>query len=136
MFATLKDRAVLDILRRARALITDPQHWTTRYTARDREGDPTSEWTDDAVSFCAIGAINRCSESTGASCAADYARAAVDALHALPVSDPYPITLVNDHHGHAVVLQRFDIAIAHLELELGLAAVPPVTPIRELCEVG
>jgi hypothetical protein len=134
-------RRVLDVLRLARALITNPAHWTTRHTARDRNGEPVHEWSLEAVSFCAIGAINRAAyEYFGApghhfEVEGAWARAAVIALAGN--DDHCILTLINDHRGHAVILDYFDRTIARLEgREVGIH--PPV-PVREsepeLCEV-
>ena len=47
-----------DILIDARALIAIPQAWTQGTGARDADGEPIGVEHDDAVSWCATGAIN------------------------------------------------------------------------------
>lgn len=50
----LSDEAVLTL---AQELIRDPLKWTQNTLARDRDGHSVEPYGDDAVSFCAAGAI-------------------------------------------------------------------------------
>lgn len=44
---------------RAAGLIATPEHWTQEALARDASGRPVSELSEDAVRFCAAGAVVR-----------------------------------------------------------------------------
>ncbi len=49
-----------DVLLAARALIEDPEHWTTGTFARDSQGgDPVEPYSPKATCFCAAGAALR-----------------------------------------------------------------------------
>lgn len=47
----------LSYLRKARGLISDPDHWTRYQLARDAKGEPTSPEDESATCWCAQGAI-------------------------------------------------------------------------------
>ena len=47
-----------DLLIEARALIAKPEAWTQGTGARDADGKPIAVEHDDAISWCATGAIN------------------------------------------------------------------------------
>lgn len=49
----------LAALTKAQDLIRDPDHWTQRSYARDRTGNDTPVWSDDAHCFCTLGALRR-----------------------------------------------------------------------------
>ena len=55
MSKTLK----LQVLITARALIAEKKHWTHEAFARDKHGRHVDPIADDAVRFCAVGAIMR-----------------------------------------------------------------------------
>lgn len=54
--ATAEARA---IIARAAELIATPDRWTQEVLARDASGQPVSELSEDAVRFCAAGAVVR-----------------------------------------------------------------------------
>ena len=47
----------IEVLRRARDLITDPNHWVTRYYAATHDGKMVDVVDPRAERFCAIGAV-------------------------------------------------------------------------------
>lgn len=102
----------LEVLKAARAKITDPLCWTQEWFAkrideegRERETDSTSSF---AVCWCSSGAI----------------RAVLNADNFSSISDDYAIPFgfdtlgdleeFNDSHTHPQVLAAFDAAIAKL----------------------
>lgn len=48
---------VLEALQGARELIATPDKWTQGHIARDKDGEPCDVLSEDAVCFCAIGAL-------------------------------------------------------------------------------
>ena len=48
-----------DLLVEARTLIARPEAWTQGAGARDADGEPVGVEHEDAVSWCATGALNR-----------------------------------------------------------------------------
>ena len=48
---------VLEILKKARELLSDPARWTKRSWARDIYGRPRSYDEPDAACFCSVGAV-------------------------------------------------------------------------------
>lgn len=47
------------LLKRARALIEDPKHWTQGAYARNKSGKPVDADSPAAERFCALGALDR-----------------------------------------------------------------------------
>ena len=98
-------------LREARALIEDPERWTTREYARDAEGGALDDGAEPAaVCWCAVGALDRVTGEP------------VDLLHdpayrLLAKVASYEVTRTNDRHGHAAVLRMYDRAIELAEAE-------------------
>ena len=98
----------LETLKAARQLITDPAKWTQGSSARTSNGVPISTFADDAVCWCALGAIGRSNIVDEVS---NY-RAHQAMLKQLGGS---VVSVFNDTHTHAEVLGLFDAAIAELE---------------------
>jgi hypothetical protein len=100
----------LELLKAARALISDPAHWTQRAFGRDATGRPViTGRSAQAVCWCAAGAIQHVT--------ADYRQEArvLDAL-----AGGASLGLIgdtNDWGGHPAVLALYDAAIARLESE-------------------
>lgn len=113
------------MLRTARALITDPTHWTQHSLACDRHGCAVQPHHPSAQAFCAYGALLRISFGTvpvfGTVSVPEMNPELHGALTALIESLPqqdaryHSITDIgafNDRAGHAEVLAWFDAAIA------------------------
>lgn len=119
----------LDVLQQARALISDPEHWTQGYWARRESRLGLVECVPDdpdAVCWCAAGAINKVAQ------ARMFADPAIDTLElALPLDYRHraaPIFAFNDERTHAEVLHAFDTAIARLDYAAhAKTPVPPPT---------
>jgi hypothetical protein len=98
----------LETLKAARALITDPAKWTQGAQARDKRGQPFSTHNDNAVCWCALGAIEKVADP--------YSEEAYEAAKKLrSISPNGTVSDFNDTHTHVEVLALFDAAIAELE---------------------
>ena len=125
-----------EILIEARALIARPEAWTQGTGARDTDGEPIGVEHEDAVSWCATGAIN-CAVYRHADCldlppalqrARDRAGTILtDAATRLTLGHYSETTTYNDQASHGCVLKVFDIAIAAADSPS--AGSPPGRPI-------
>lgn len=99
-----------EILEKARALITDPKHWTRGKFARDTCGSSVSVDSSTATCFCTVGAVYRVSASVtvGHHEALDLLANELDQLGRPSRSIP----TFNDSSTHEQVLALFDRAIA------------------------
>ncbi len=115
---------IIEILKAARDLISDPEHWTQHVMAKSREKMVTDALGPDAHCFCASGAIMR------QTAAPEKDRiAAIRALNAgIPASFPQEhcqmtrVIQYNDLQSHSEVMAMFDVTIeklhAHNPLQL------------------
>lgn len=98
----------LEMLVKARALISDKSKWTQVYCARDKSGVPCNIG-QNAVSWCAIGAL---AEIT-------IDRCEVTALLRLSRASYLlfnkPLINVNDELGHEAIMDVYDWAIKQLQ---------------------
>lgn len=99
----------------ARHLISDRRRWTTGFEMRNKDGYET-EYIEDAVSFCAAGAISACATTMLASNAALDALAKVINERRLSNNRfqgvPYlAVAHENDRYGYKATLEAFDEAI-------------------------
>lgn len=102
---------VVQILKEARALISDEKNWTQGAYARDTIGREVRVLGPEAMCFCALGALEKIMLG-GAMWSASYMLMKKEAGDdCLAVSD------FNDTHNHAEVLALFDRAIARAESE-------------------
>lgn len=101
----------LEILCGARELISDPERWTIGALARDCNGDPTYYKYDDAVKFCAVGAICRVNFKFGHVCS--NANNSIIELNFV-IESHFSLGDFNDTHTHTEVLSAFDRAIKSL----------------------
>jgi hypothetical protein len=99
------------ILKKAKALIADPKHWTTEAFARTARGDSVSASHPKAVCFCAVGAINRAAANT------DYYRQDAFSFLLNTTYELFDNSIVtnNDLNGFDAVHIAFDEAIARAE---------------------
>jgi hypothetical protein len=103
---------VAEILKAAKAKISDPINWMQGYYARDINGDELLGNESGAVCFCGFGAIEAV---TGiAHLGEGWPKAAENALHAAAGTN-FPC--FNDAHTHEEVLAVFDKAIELAEKE-------------------
>src|SRR5438128_2331837 len=98
-----------ELLRNARALIAAPSNWTVNCYARDAYNQKVEYHSPEAISFCALGALNRAyQEATNSCCAHPDLLSTDGVLHA-------QLGVFNDAHTHQEVLALYDRAIALAE---------------------
>lgn len=90
----------LETLKAARELISDPKRWTQKTSARDSKGRPTFADEEEAVCWCAIGALSHVNREKLITCCG-----------VLESVMPVGIATFNDSHTHEEVLALFDKAI-------------------------
>lgn len=102
----------LQILTRARKLLSNRKRWCQGASARDKRGLPTLPLSDNAVSFCAYGAIQRASDGDIGQC-----DIILDKEACRISKKKGNIASYNDARGrtHAQILALFDSAIARLK---------------------
>ncbi len=109
---------VRDTLTAARDLIADPARWTQGSYAKTKDGNTIGANCENAVCFCALGAVGRTLGMPGS--AAEYTPAGLalrDATFALTGGESYVaylndgIVRVGDLTPHQAVLKVFDLAI-------------------------
>lgn len=102
----------IEILSKAKDLISDPAKWTTGASYRDAKGRDVS-YSAKVCSFCAIGAINAIANPTASVRIWPEQEEAFTLLQRVIVanSDDGYISAFNDNHTHAEVLAMFDLAI-------------------------
>ena len=99
----------LQIVERARALITDERHWCRGELARDANGVAVCPTARIAVRRCGLGALI----SAAYQLTNDYRGAHDLAILALrPLYGSATLVHVNDMRGHAAMLALFDEATA------------------------
>jgi hypothetical protein len=113
-------KTVLDVLKKATALLSDPKKWTKGTEARSEKGNAVKPTSRNAVCFCAVGALERAAGGK-----TEVYDAAVTALNPeLPFYNGFlaskkSIEVVNDQEprGRLKVLKIFKNTIARLEKE-------------------
>lgn len=99
----------LEVLVKARELISDPSKWTTGKNARSSNRLPVHPTSDNAVCFCSYGAVSRVTGDPdlhdGDPRAIGYLDDAAEELFNKCASD------VNDDMGHECALAVYDRAI-------------------------
>jgi len=119
----------IEILKDARKRIEPSENWCVRMAAKDAMGKSCVSWKEKACRWCALGSLDKSvflftrttkkdidwfetpdTELRGA-CRTWLKRKGRNQ------TGP-SITVVNDNHGHAAILECFDIAIANLRNEL------------------
>lgn len=105
---------VSDILKKARALLSDEKKWTTGFYARDNEGNFVYASDDQAVCFCAIGAVKKVmiDEGLGDVCLEGLAVTQLDIV-TQKLFQIECVSQLNDFrdYGYNSVLHVFDAAI-------------------------
>lgn len=96
----------LEILRRAKQLISKPENWTTKKLARNPRGEACGYYKPDAVRFCAQGALLRAARELDGW--GDYAGASIILSDSTPSKNAI---ILNDQGPHEAVLAMFDRAI-------------------------
>jgi hypothetical protein len=97
----------LQVLRRAREIISDPGRWTQGTFARDEDGNSCDPRDDFACRWCALGAVTKAAVILGAD--DGIGSGAVDLLYeAQPLAT---VVAINDIQGHEAILALFDRAL-------------------------
>ena len=118
---TATDPTPRDLLVEARTLIASPEAWTQGAAARDADGEPVGVEHEDAVSWCATGALNcamyRHADSLQIPLPLERARdqagtILTDTVRALTLGHYTEATTYNDQTNHSCIVHAFDIAIA------------------------
>lgn len=101
----------VEILEKARELISDESRWTQGEYARDNRGHDVDFNDSSACKFCALGAVLA---AAGAEDDCDSVTAHADHLLAEAVGGRFinDVACFNDSHSHAEILAVFDRAIA------------------------
>ncbi|NTJ67561.1 hypothetical protein G6M50_06255 [Agrobacterium rhizogenes] len=105
----------VEILKKARELLSDEKRWTKGFYAVDIDGYAAHVDGNEACQFCAIGAIARVSGMTGAE--AEGSKSAEMLAKAAGIDRGCHVPSFNDDHTHAEILDLFDCAIARAESE-------------------
>ena len=116
----LKQEAeVVRILKHAKALIADKEHWLQEAFATNAEGRNTSPWNADAVNFCAVGANRKAAGMEHSEGSRKYLAIACKLMTFGEYSN---IAEFNDRSTHEEVMELFDVAIlwATYATELGM----------------
>lgn len=117
-----------DLLVEARTLIARPEAWTQGAAARDAEGEPVGVEHEDAVSWCATGALDcamyRHADSLDVPPPLQRARERAgtiltDTVRALTLGHYTEATTYNDRTNHGCIVHAFDIAIADADRRCG-----------------
>ena len=117
-----------DLLVEARTLIATPEAWTQGAAARDADGEPVGVEREDAVSWCATGALNcaiyRQVDSLEVPPPLQRAREQAgtiltNTVWALTLGHYTEATTYNDQTNHSCIVHAFDIAIADSDRHCG-----------------
>ena len=128
MTATSPTPPPRDLLVDARTLIAMPEAWTQGAAARDADGEPVGVEHEDAVSWCATGALNcamyRHADSLEIPLRLQRARERAgtiltDTVRALTLGHYTEATTYNDQANHGCIVHAFDIAIADADRSCG-----------------
>lgn len=105
----------VEILEKTRDLISDPEHWCKGANARNKDGKKTKVFSEDAYSFCMLGALAKVDESPACPEVYEFFSTVIEKMSDTIVRKDKEIMLsvFNDKHSttHADVLKVFDLAI-------------------------
>lgn len=100
----------VEILTKARELISDESRWTKYAYTRKADGEKADDQMDVAVCFCGVGAIAKVKGQNPMDATESFE--AYLLAQAAGVRDVVDFFTFNDTHTHAEVLAAFDRAIA------------------------
>jgi hypothetical protein len=106
----------LEVLKAARALISDPARWCQDDYAIDDRQVSTLPSDSDAGAWCAVGAIRAAAQENN-QIVLPAQRVLAKPVTTIELVSEEAIIEYNDSHTHAEVLALFDTAIARLERE-------------------
>jgi len=96
---------VSELLKQAKSLIEDEEHWCCGVFARDKSGNPCTPRSQKAVAWCSTGALQNKSFSEV------YAEARLLLRKHMGMS----VIQFNDSHTHEEVIKAWDAAIQEAE---------------------
>lgn len=113
----MKKLTALDVLKKARKLISNRENWIKGYSARDREGNCTSSAGAKAYSFCSTGALWAVVKNQNEDLYYEPRNLLQSEIRKLPKQHYYSVVDFNDDPKttHKQVLSIFDRAIKRLE---------------------
>jgi hypothetical protein len=100
---------ILNHLIAAKALISDPAHWTRAYYAKKKNGEACEAWDNDAVCWCSYGALRKTAGLRHSGDMSDDYYTAENVLY--DAAGPHGVVEINDTQNHADVMAMFDRAI-------------------------
>lgn len=120
--STEPPNTVPEVLRQAKALISNRQNWTQQCEARNKDLQPCPPNHPDAVAFCISGAVHRvcgldCDDPNESLPKYKVSQKACDILQEAVIRitdgqrEDYTVEHYNDTHTHRQVLQVIDAAI-------------------------
>lgn len=102
-----------EILTQAKQLISDPDHWTTGWYARDSAGEKIHPTQNGATCFCSMGAVYRvvghCAQAPESTSAFSALASAIDPQKHNGYYNCIPV--FNDFATHKEVMEMWDTAI-------------------------
>ena len=104
----------IEILKKARELISDEKHWTKGVYARTVHSTPCAPIAEQAFCWCSVGAIAKIEGLPCTTLGVQFSEQGSSAARLL-ATDHAPSWNDAPERTHAEVLQRFDEAIARLE---------------------
>lgn len=100
-------KTALQILKEAKATISNPDNWTKGAYARTRNHLPIESTSYRACSFCALGAMTRVSEYN----VVEFGKAAAFVRNSISANKNVEIIAFNDSRDHLAIMKMFDRAI-------------------------
>lgn len=105
----------LTLLKKARELISAPNHWTTEFNAKNAAGYPVASIDETAVCFCSIGALLHYVRN-GNHLFISANEKLRDSMNKMSSGLTF-VWQYNDSHTHSEVLALWDKTIQRLENE-------------------
>lgn len=96
----------LDTLLAVRELLDNPDNWTTKYFARNRQGNAINPLADEARCWCLLGAWQKVRQEVSIN---QTSAAGIALFPVLQASTSW----FNDNHSHAYVMRALDRAISY-----------------------
>jgi len=107
----MSDKTTVDVLREARALLSDRKHWTHHAYARDARSVAVEPRDSRAARWCAMGALERVRPATDSAVITLAAHMLARAVSGRQTGAAGTVMAVNDMRGYRFVLAMYDEAI-------------------------
>lgn len=109
----MEKKEILNVLVKARRLLSNKEKWTQGYFARNAKGKECSPTSSAAVCFCALGAVRKVSKCRNYP-VESYLHKNTKKIVGVDSS----VVKINDFHGYDKTIKLFDESIKKLEKEL------------------